>query len=1307
MSANNIIGIPANDTEFEEKCVPLFASIARDPNFKRVATRGKNQQGIDLIGARDRDPHQPIGVQCKLKTKGDKLTEIEVRSDVGRALSIKPPLTEIYVVTTASDDLAYDTLALTLRGEQLALKRRVDIQIWGWDEMQRRIRRDPGALNAFDPDYSASTATLIDTTAQILEIGRESLTEISGVSDQTAQILQIVSSIAATSVGSDPGGRLAVDAVLNAQIDQIRDLLNQGRPRTALTMFDALEKRLTPQHSGAIRARVRANRGFAYLKLGDEARAGALLLEAYELDPEDPKIKANRLLGFALAGDPNRALEEAARLIAEDPSYEAAASIAYGAAEMGAAGDPDTFVPRDLWLAESVAPARIGALRRRENKAWWVAAAEAHARWPEDSHLARLAGEAILDEAIKQRGEQRTANAGAFSTRIEVAAGLLQQHWDEVRTYENAAEKSWLGVGLNLITAYRLLRDGERADSVAAQVLAVAPNDADALNAAAHVDLLQDRDDAAIAKMTRTPEGVGRTLVLLMAFGSKGDWPAIVDLATPERIAMIQGEDRQLADAMLLRARAETGVDTDLGREIEAVLARWPNSLNMLVTVTEVAQRHVPDLAPELLTRTLAALGPMTHPVERAMLAELALKSDDYETAILALDGHVATNQDTAPLRWLALAFANAATRPRTHTFFTSLAPDLLAQPRYARLAGAAEAARGDLHGAEEHLRRAIAGDPADLRAHMILHSVLMRDDRADEAAAVIRGFDETAAEGSPLELMRLASLLRHHHEDARALALGYQIASVNRNDREVVELYPNLIFFSEELPEEVRRSGTVAPGCWFDLEGEDVQDVSGIVQEGQTPEVSSYAPDHPLARAVLGRSPGDEVILSQNFGPDRRYRVREVKHRSIWLLQDITRSHATRFPESTSMGEMTMKDDNIGPVLDFARRTSEQGLSILAAYSKLAVPLEVLAELHHRSVLSIAELIPQLGGEIRTCLGSEEERQEAMIRAAKSKGLGAALDTLTVWCAHHLELLPALAKHFGYLAVAQSTLDQLIKLRERERSNLGREYMTLGFEGDQAVRQIHTPEDTQRRIEMIEGAIAAVRAHCRILPVDGTDDHELNRFVHRETIRTMLDPVLLARQHNLYLLSDDLHLRQISGSYGGHRSGWLQAVTQLLRDHGDLPSAVYARSVGHFAARKHGHVSLDGGTLFDLATLGQSEATALFEFASDYIGGPRAEIVSHSAAVADFCARVWVTDLPSWQQGRFCGILITKLLRGRMLQWREVLGIVQTMLRYMPFSAERRTDLARQYLTDWIRGHFLFDEKPRAKRRRSRRRAD
>lgn len=1300
MSANTVIAMPANDTDFEEKCVPLFAGHVGDPNFKRVATRGKNQKGIDLIGARDRDPQKPVAVQCKLKTKGDKLGEAAVRSDVARALAIRPPLTELYVATTASDDLAYDILALTLRQEQAALGRMIDIQIWGWDELQRRIRGDRVALNAFDPDHSASTAQLIAITTETRDTGDANRATISGLADQSAQILQAVGSLAATFAGSDSASRLAVDAVLNAQIDQIRDLLNSGKPRTALTMLETLEQTLTPQHSAAVRARVKANRGFACLKLDDTRAAGELLLQAWTLDPGDRKIRANRVLGLALAGEPDRALAEARSLLEEDPAWEAVAAMAYVAAELGAAGDPDEFVSTALWQAEEVAPVRIGMLRRRGGNSWQEEAAAAHARWPENGPLARVAGEALLEAAIAARAagsaaaadgdDANAAEAGAWNERLETAAVLLQRHWDEVRVYEMAADKNWLGVGLNLISAYRLLRDGPAAERVTSQALTLAPDDDDTLIAAAHVDLMHDRDDAAIARVATVADSAARTLVLLLAYASKQDWPAILALATPERGEAIPGYDRQLFDTTLLRARAETGATDDLVSDIEALLTRWPDSMGILVAATEIARRHAPDLAAALSDRMLAALGPDTHQVERWMMAELALHDDDYETIIRALDGYLAPDHDSPPLRWLALAFANSATRPRTHSFFAGLGPALLADPYYARLAGAAEAARGDLASAEAHLRQALAGDASDVRALIILHSVLMRGDRETDAAAVVAEFDDAAASGAPLDRMRLALLLRRHGEDARALALGFAVASSNRGNREIVELYPALIFYRDDLPAEVAVGGVVAPGCWIDLAGEGVADVAGLIEEGQVPEVSSYAPDHPLARAVLGKAVGDEVTLPQTFGTERRYRIREVKHRAIWLLHDITRHHGTRFPESTTMGEMTLKGDDITPVLDVARQSSAQGDAILAAYAKLAIPLEVLAALHHRPVIAIAELIRHLGGEIRTCLGSGEERDEAIADATVFAGRGAALDLFTAWCAHHLGLLPALAAHFDHLAIPQSALDELLEMRERERPNLGREYMTLGFEGDQAVRTIHPPEETTRRIALFDAAIAALRTYCRILPVDGSDDHELNSLVNRDTIRAMLDPVLLARQHDLYLLSDDLHLRQLGRRYGSGRGGWLQAVTGLLADEGDLTSAELARSVGHLAALKHGHVALDGGTLIAIATLGEPEASALFDAASDYIGGPKAEMVSHLAAVAEFAALVWATDLPGWRKGACFAMLLRKALRGRWDQWADILGILISMLKAMPWAPDRRPDLARVFLSQWIEGHFL-----------------
>jgi hypothetical protein len=59
------IRMPANETEFEKNCVVRFRGLLKDPNAKRFGTRGQRQHGIDILGRRDRDARQIVGVLRK------------------------------------------------------------------------------------------------------------------------------------------------------------------------------------------------------------------------------------------------------------------------------------------------------------------------------------------------------------------------------------------------------------------------------------------------------------------------------------------------------------------------------------------------------------------------------------------------------------------------------------------------------------------------------------------------------------------------------------------------------------------------------------------------------------------------------------------------------------------------------------------------------------------------------------------------------------------------------------------------------------------------------------------------------------------------------------------------------------------------------------------------------------------------------------------------------------------------------------------------------------------------------------------
>lgn len=1307
MASSNIIGIPTDDAEFEDRCAVMFASHCRDPGFKRIATRGKGQGGLDLIGTRNLDPDLAIGVQCKLITKGAKLDLAKVESDIRRALAFEPPLAEIYVVTTASDDIRYDSLALTLRQEQKRKQRTVNIQIWGWDTLQAFIRRYPDALRAFDPDYSASTAELLDIAAANLDVARTSTAKLADVESQSAATYVKIAEMHALIVTGDTIDRGEIDRIFDEQVDAFRDLLNSGKPKTALVLLTSFETGLGKSASAAIRSRVRANIGFARLKSGDDAGAATALREALDLNPTDAKAKANSVLADILEGKHGRAFDRAADMLAETPPNPHVATFLYQAASMLAEDrNPDELVPEDLRGDENVSIHRLLYLRQFHTEDWRSTAATLAVAYPESGVVQRFTAEAKLEEAFESEQQPLTSDAGKKrQALLHDSAAALQKHWDEVRAYENASEEVWIGVALNLSNAYRAQRDFDKARVVIDQALHVAPLSDEVLASAAQLDLLFDEADAAMAKLSKIADGPNRTVVLAPTLAELQQWNDVAELLTDERISAIPVPDRPLIDAIRTRSRIELGGNAE--RAIEALLQRWPSDGRMAMAAADLAYRFLPGGARQYLQGAFRALHDGSRFADRVVFSEYALRHQEFEMVIEALDGYVPIESFSEPLEWLAHAFANSPVRPRTATFLNALGPNVLAHPRIARLAGCAENNRGDLAAAERHLRVSLASEPFDLRTMLILQSVLARANRNTDAKALLVEADENKFEGSPIDGMRLAASLRNFGEGERGLRLGYDVASQNRADERVVSIYPGLIYFNDKLPSDVHRGGTIAVGDWFLLEHAEAGTLSGLLQTGQTPEVTSYDPEEDFGKRLIGKAQGDTVLIRQPFGPETEWILKEVKCRYLWLADDITHSHASRFPDSSSMGVMTMKDGDITPVLDMARANADHARSILESYQTQPLPIEMLALLHRKSPIAIGELIVELGGTLDTCFGSLEERESSMAAVRRAKGKGAVLDTLTAWRALSFGVLETLEHHFGFLAIAQSTIDDLIEMKAGQELNADKEYLTLGFEGEQAVRTIHSPEATTARVETLERAIAELQDHCRVLPVDGLEDLNLSDFSHRHVIEGGLHQIQIAKRDDLFLLSEDFRLRQMNDAFGSGKSGWLQAAAMVFLAKGDLTRGGYAELIGQLAAWKHGHVSLNGQTLLDILTIDEPRADALFDAAAVFIGGARADMASHLAAAADFMVRVWSANIEEWRKGRASGKLIERLIFGRK---QDVPAVLNALNRSIAQRMNGITgEAAQNYLRSWIGGHFfwpLFRKRGEKKRKPRQKRA-
>lgn len=1287
MLSSTIIGMPANERDFEEKCVVLFCGLLRDPNVKTVGTRGQGQKGLDLLGRLDRDPAQPVGVQCKLRTKSDKLTEGEVCGEVAAALAVTPPLTEYYIVTTAPDDTKLDLLAGTLSLEQKNAGRTIDIQVWGWDTLQQKIRADPKALNAFDPGHSATLDTLKD-------LGGQNLAATQFVGEQvrvTREILTEEIRLALSAGDSDPDRRSDLEAHLNAEVDRYRDLLLEGKPRTAVGLLQGLEARLTSSDSAHIRARVRSNMGIAWLNLGDTAKAAKAMAEAQVIDPDDRKVAANAMVGLAISGreDEAAALARSA-LQADGTDAGAAAALLVAAVSADTVGDPVVDIPETLLADKHVALNWINWLRAKgPQKAWREAAWRSAEGFPDDEVLQRFAAEATLDVALAGVGPDGALGlADADFDKTREAAVSLQAVWDRVQSYENAGEDAWTSMACNLVTAWRVLGEMEPARRVAERILQLAPADPTVVAVAAQLALDDGRPRDAALLAEALPEGRRRTMMILTGMTNAGDHRAVIAAATDARRAQLDLDDQCDFDSLLFQAKVIDGALPDLRAAADALVAAWPDNARVLVVTSGALRTSDPDRSDELAEAAVALLNDDSEFADRMMIAQLAMSRADPDMVITALDGHVPTVRHSEALGWLAWAFGNAAPRPRTKAFFDSLPAVVLEDSRYARMAGAAESARGDLTTAEKHLRATLANEPNDLSSHLLLVSVLERDNRGAEATAHLVALDEDRLKGEPRTMMRLAHLLRHAGASVRGLAVGYAAAATSRDDAALLSHYPGLIFFGDTSADAIPPAETAGLDTWFDIQGlEGTEDVQGVI-ETETISGIGYKPDHPLAQALAGKAVGDEVTLDAGGFP-RRYRIRGLKPKVVWLLHDIMATYNVRFPDATGLVEMKVQNGDIQPMLDLVRKSSAQQESLLQAYADMPLPIGALAMMANRNVLELAEHLAAVGQDIRACVGANDEREAALAALRDAQGQGVAVDLLTVWTAYRLNLLQPLKATFGRLLLPRSAIDSLMDLLRRRELSRGQETMTVGYLKGEPVKELRTPEQTDAAIDALQAGLIAIRDVCDITPTDGSETLRLDGdAIDRFTVAEVLDAAHLAINHKVALLSDDLHLRQLAEQNAAPPGGWLQAAMAVMADGGLLGGRDYLIALGQLAGLRHGHIWLNVETVLALADLDDPRADGLFHAATQYLCGPKSDPASHLPVALQSFRDLWLWGSPDQVVGRRSGRLLERMIDGQP-EWADFLrNLHRSLLRQAQVQPAFLQIAA--YLRGWVRGHFL-----------------
>lgn len=1278
---------PADEQAFERASVPLWRHILGDPNVQRVGRRGQAQAGVDLCGRRARDANHLVGIQCKLKGPGGQLTEKEVRDEVDKALSFTPPLREFFIVTTAPDSAPLQALARQLTVDQQALGRDLEIYVWGWNTLEERISEDTESRRAFDPSFTPFGALLV---AQVTELQTTQATFTGDARDvldeMRSQLGQLVSTLVPVVQVGDDTRRDAVEAALDGQIDDIRDLMTNGEATAAQAQFERLLARVKGTASGRILFRIEANVGACRLALGDDADAAARLIAAFDHAPTEPKAVINRVLGLLLKQEWPVALAEGSHALAAGNHDPTLASYVIQAAQFDeTVEDPLILVPDALKETVEVRVATVNFKRQRARPEWRDAARTLAIAFADDAHARRMAAEADLEDGLNDPlFATRRQLPAEVRIRVMKATDALRELWDKARQARTPPRDETAGLCANLLLGLHILDNLDVAVEVAEQGMAAFPDDVELARYAAIIGLDAHADDL-VNRITplleREPAG---RLIAFRRYANEGRWADVQRLFPEARLAAPASEVAVVEALGGVAALKVSGQDLSAG--LEALLgdvSEDPRAAIVLASAARTAGLEAVEEGAYQKARLL--LTSESHIARRLMVARHAMRRGDWSVVADALNGWVDTSIDSEELRILARAYTNETpVRRRGTRFFQDLAPALKASPAYSQAEGLFHFNRGALGHAIEPLQR--AGQAGRLTATLALLEALRRLGREEEVGSIVRDIDPISLIGDPDDKIRFAMAMRLAGDAEGAARFGYDVLRSAPDDAEVAMAYFGLVV-SDNSERLIPTMENAAVDAWISLTADNGDKAQFLIVAGDArPSDNEATSDHPLVQPALGKLVGDSFAIDMGLTGVRTWRIEEIKHKYLHAFHDICQNFESRFPNARGLWRISVPEGDITPALDMVKRLGEADDRNADLYLQRCLPLSMVAVHVTGGSIPFADYVRNRDRDIATAIGLERERALALEGIREKRRGGLVLDTYAVWTVATMGALDVLVKVFGDLTIAQSTMDELRRLRDRITPHDG-ESLSLGWSDGEFNGQRLDAEQAASRLQAFNDAVKSIEKSCVVSPVDAPDAlTPLEETIAQAFGPQILDPAYLAGDR--LLLSEDRYYRDAVAQMQGVSSTWLQPILMWARDHDHLSTEDYARYMVKLAWRRHGHLGIDAVTLRIILREDDSDHLSDFSALCRYLGGPHAEMISHVSIVVRFINSVWAdTGLSQLRAMKATSVLLEAMTKERSRPWAQVLAVLRLALEARP----------ARFAWKWAQGHFLPIEELKA----------
>ncbi|HWM90484.1 MAG TPA: GreA/GreB family elongation factor [Thermoanaerobaculia bacterium] len=1119
---------PDNEVFFESFCLKVFSAHLKLPHLQKYGRRGQSQFGIDLLSAQ---PDGVLGIQCRLKTTSKGLTVEEVDAIIEDARTFTPPLNELVIATTASRDpvLQSHVTRVTQAHKAVGL---FGVTISAWEDIEEIFKQNP------------------DLAKEVYAIPAIPTTTTFNVTSFTTINYQM------------PAG------VSHAEIDEAARNLTEGKPDVALALLEKMRRDRWEGLTSRERFRVIANIGNGLLQKGDARGAALAFLEAATHQPQDDDAALSIAAhGHLLSGDAEQAYRMASEACARNPLNERGQIIRIQSAPKEIPyGELRGAVPEVLRANHNIAL----VLSKRAMEENDPAEAERVLRLVEEESpaLHNALGAALLQQGLPASAQEGMLLLPSDPDKVREAHKHLTDAIDSPDAPDDLRANTYFNRGL----ASLLLKDENQAYADLRSAYEREPNNetfgaalvAEAFRRGENFGALKTAE--ALFKANAAPRS---RLLLSMALYESG-----TDEAKQRALALLQGG---LADL--------EGIESELRLEyIRRTLHLLSLSGRLTDEAAEALEERLGDPLEKGIIRSLALLRMGRHDeavVEAQRTAALITEATSFvgKREVALLLSRLELAEQALPL-WLEIV------PPRTFSEDTvlllrsaeTLGKDGLVLDYCEQLRSngvyAPEAAENEiellvryneLRMAQAVMQEYLDTNPQNISLRLALLNV-----------AVVEGWPEivdayTTLLPSPQEIKtvadgaRLVQVLQFKGSARAATELAYEL--VRRFPDEPIS-HRSLIIAILGIGRSKRDLNLDAPpevvigsAVRIRREGEESSQWV-VIEDSEKPEISrdEYSPDHPLAKALIGKTVGDTVTLPKLLVRTQTAVIEEIKNKILFRMHQSMEQMNRRFPESSFFEAVSIRvtDESSPPtgheldeLIDLNRQLAQGPMEAENLYRERRMPVAMLSALVHREV---PEVVASLALNERDAVHCVEGAAEEFQRVNTVLGPARAV-VLDVTALSTIGLLGSdfdLCRMAAACIVSEGTLESLKKLGKSVAEDEGVQgYLRYDKVRERLAMQEIDPEVERERAARAMEFASKIESLCEVVggrPLARMDPDKRKMLV-KIFGPAIAESIAIAKERGCPLWTDDYVTSVLIESELSLQRIWTQPVCFWLRD--------------------------------------------------------------------------------------------------------------------------------------------------------------